>query len=161
MSVWSTHIASWKREKSCSGKGAFRHQKLHLSWSSAIQSAGCHPESHTSSRHAAQRPPPVALIKPFHTITSNVGVLGLYHIDIEANKPGKMIEHTEGRKNILTPYTDADWAHVNTQAEIGWNLSSFDPVTMACNKVIVCDTRATRAAGTHKGMFQFLKPYLY
>lgn len=105
--------------------------------------------------------PPVGLIKAFNTITSNVGVLGLYYIDPEEIKPDKMIEHTEGRKNILMPYTDADSAHVNTQTETAWDLSRFDPVTMACNKIIICDARTTRTSEDHKGIFPYPKPYLY
>ena len=98
--------------------------------------------------------PPIDLIKAFNSITSNVGVLGLYHIDrTEKKKPGKRIERTEGRKNILAPYMDLDEVNENAQTETAGDLSSLDPVTMACNSVIVCDTRSTRTGGTHKGKF--------
>lgn len=98
--------------------------------------------------------PPIDLIQAFNKITSNVGVLGLFHIDkTEKKKPRKMIERTEGRKNILAPYTNLDEVNVNAQTETAWDLSSLDPVTMACNSIIVCDTRSTRTAATHKGKF--------
>jgi len=80
--------------------------------------------------------PPAALIEAFNQLTAQLGVVGLYHIDKGENKPGKMIEHTEGRKNFLMPYTDADRAHLATQTETAWDLGSCDPVTMACNKII-------------------------
>lgn len=103
--------------------------------------------------------PPVGPIKVFNTITSNVGVLGLYYIDPEEIKPDKMIEHMEGSKNILIPYTGADCAYVNTQTETAWDQSRFDPVTMACNKMIVCNAQTTRTGRTHKGNFAYPKPY--
>lgn len=98
--------------------------------------------------------PPGALVEAFGRLTSHVGVLGLYHIDRTNDKPSKMIEHTEGRKNILMPYTDADRVHAATQAETAWDLSSLDPVTMACAKMVLCDTRTTRNSGRHKGRFE-------
>lgn len=95
--------------------------------------------------------PSAALFEAFYQLTSHIGVLGLYYIDKE-NKPAKMIEHTEGRKNILLPYTDADKGHEATQTLTAWDLTSLDPVTMACNKIIVCDSRTTREGAVHKGM---------
>ncbi len=97
--------------------------------------------------------PPASLIEAFDRLTSHVGVLGLYHIDKE-DKSSKMIEHTEGRRNILMPYTDADRAHEDTQTLTAWDLSCWDPVTMTCNEVIVCDSRTTRSGATHKGIYR-------
>ena len=98
--------------------------------------------------------PPAALIEAFNQLTAQIGVVGLYHIEKVESKPGKMIEHTEGRKNILMPYTDADRAHLATQTETAWDLGSYDPVTMACNSIIICDSRTTRSGATHKGIFE-------
>lgn len=94
--------------------------------------------------------PPTELIHSMHDITSQVGVLGLYYIGEDHEQPGKVIERTEGRKNILSPYTDEDEAHTESQTETAWDLSSFNPVTMACNKIIICDSRTTRAGAVHK-----------
>ncbi|KAI1126950.1 hypothetical protein F5Y10DRAFT_278468 [Nemania abortiva] len=93
--------------------------------------------------------PPEALLEAFNRLTSHVGVLGLYHIDKEDNC-SKAIEHTEGRKNILMPYTNADQAHEATQTLTAWDFGCRNPVTMACNKVIVCDSRVTRIGSKHK-----------
>ncbi|KAG5756989.1 hypothetical protein H9Q72_005616 [Fusarium xylarioides] len=95
--------------------------------------------------------PPVALVKALHQLTNHIGVLGLYHIDKDDNND-KVLERTEGRRNILSPYTEADEAHEATQVLTAWNLGSRDPVTMACNKVVICDSRTTRAGAVHKGM---------
>ena len=100
-------------------------------------------------------PPPVALFDAFKQLTSDIEVLGLYHIDNEGlEKPSKMIEHTEGRKNILRPFADGDLANTATQTQTAWDLGSLDPVTMACASIVVCDSRTTRGAATHKSMFE-------
>ena len=128
----------------------------------------CYPERWLSSGEPYEfttRPttsPPAPLIDAFHQLTSHVEVLGLYHIGNEGqDKPGKMVEYTEGRKNILRPFTDADRAHTATQTETAWNLGSLDPVTLACESIIICDSRTTRSGGVHKGMFEFsvLQPH--
>ncbi|MCJ1329842.1 hypothetical protein MMC10_006523 [Thelotrema lepadinum] len=116
--------------------------------------------------------PPVALVEAFNQLTVQLGVLdlvgelpgmlprmlpgllpssSLYHIDKGENKPGKMIEHTEGRMNFLMPYTDGDRAHLATQTETAWDLGNYDPVTMTSNTIVVCDSRTTRKGATHKG----------
>ncbi|KAF4943499.1 hypothetical protein FGADI_13375 [Fusarium gaditjirri] len=94
--------------------------------------------------------PPAALVEKLRLLTSQIGVLGLYHIDKDESND-KMLERTEGRRNILTPYTEEDKAHEATQILTAWNLGSYDPVTMACNKVVVCDSRTTRNGAVHKG----------
>lgn len=102
--------------------------------------------------------PPAALINALNQLTSHIGVLGLYHID-KGDKPAKMLEHTEGRKNILTPYTEADEAHETTQILTAWDLGWRDPVTMACNSIVICDSRTTRAGAVHKGNFAIPSPF--
>ncbi|KAI9780937.1 MAG: hypothetical protein M1835_004379 [Candelina submexicana] len=93
--------------------------------------------------------PPADLMKEFNDLTSHIGVLGLYYV---ANQhEGRMIEHSEGRKNILNPFTDADEARAANHTETAWNLGRGDPVTMTC--VIVCDTISTRSGGSaHKSL---------
>ncbi|KAI4173800.1 MAG: hypothetical protein LQ343_002735 [Gyalolechia ehrenbergii] len=93
--------------------------------------------------------PPAQLMEAFHELTARYGgVLGLYYV--HDAQQGKMIEYTEGRRNILMPYTGADEARAANQTETAWNLGRGDPVTMAC--VIVCDTITTRHGGAkHKG----------
>ncbi|KAK5629208.1 hypothetical protein RRF57_004923 [Xylaria bambusicola] len=98
--------------------------------------------------------PPAALVDALRQITSQVGVLGLYHIDKD-EECAKMLERTEGRSNILTPYTEVDVAHDATQVLTAWDLGSCDPVTMACNKVIICDARTTRNGSVHKGISSY------
>ncbi|KIH92543.1 hypothetical protein SPBR_03265 [Sporothrix brasiliensis 5110] len=93
--------------------------------------------------------PPTALFNALAQLTGRAGVLGLYHID-KSETADKMLEHTEGRKNILMPYTGADKAHAATQILTAWDLGSCNPVTMACNKVIICDSRTTRNGAVHK-----------
>ncbi|KAI9861045.1 MAG: hypothetical protein M1813_005474 [Trichoglossum hirsutum] len=91
--------------------------------------------------------PPADLMKAFNDLTSHIGVLGLYYIN--GQDEGKMVEHTEGRKNILNPLTDTDEARAVNHIETAWNLGKGDPVTMAC--VIVCDSRTSRGGAVHKG----------
>ncbi|KAG5294124.1 hypothetical protein I7I50_04757 [Histoplasma capsulatum G186AR] len=91
-------------------------------------------------------PPPAALLAAFNQLTSHIGVLGLYHIDNEDK--GRMVEHTDGRKNILTPLSEAS-AQLANHTETAWNLGKGDPVTMSC--MIVCDSRITRGSAAHKG----------
>lgn len=94
-------------------------------------------------------PPPPNLLDIFKQLAFPVGVLGLYYIDNEDK--GKMIEHTDGRMNILTPFVGTSEAPAVGYTETAWNLGKGDPVTMAC--VIVCDSRATRGGAVHKGVF--------
>ena len=94
--------------------------------------------------------PPPALVDEFNQLTSHIGVLGLYHVDNEGE--GKMIEHTEGRTNILMPYVDTIEASSGDIIETAWNLGKGDPVTMAC--VIVCDARVTRNSKKHFGTYR-------
>ncbi|KAJ6019510.1 hypothetical protein N7522_001577 [Penicillium canescens] len=91
-------------------------------------------------------PPPAALVDEFNRLTADIGVLGLYHIGDEIN--GKKIEYTEGRKNILLPFSDTDVSQAANYTETAWNLGKGDPVTMAC--MIVCDSRNTRDGSVHK-----------
>ncbi|KAJ5382384.1 hypothetical protein N7517_000295 [Penicillium concentricum] len=80
--------------------------------------------------------PPAALVDEFNSLTAVIGVLGLYHIGDEVN--GKMIEYTEGRRNILVPLSDTDESQASNHTETAWNLGKGDPVTIAC--MIVCDS---------------------
>ncbi|KAJ5971842.1 uncharacterized protein N7479_001760 [Penicillium vulpinum] len=91
-------------------------------------------------------PPPAALVDEFHRLTADIGVLGLYHIGDEVY--GKMIEYTEGRKNILVALSDTEESQSANHTETAWNLGKGDPVTMAC--MIVCDSRNTRDGSIHK-----------
>ena len=84
--------------------------------------------------------PPPDLTKAFNDLTSHIGMLGLYYIGNQDE--GKMIEYTDGRKNILSPFTDADEARAASHTETAWNLGKGDPVTMTCR--IYCDQRLTR-----------------
>lgn len=95
-------------------------------------------------------PPPAALFDEFHRLTADIGVLGLYHIGDEVH--GKMIEYTEGRKNILVALSDTEKPQAANHTETAWNLGKGDPVTMAC--MIVCDSRNTRDGSIHKGMYR-------
>ena len=98
--------------------------------------------------------PPADLIKAFNDCTSHIGVLGLYYVNDQHK--GKIIEYSEGRKNILYQSTVADEARAANHTETAWNLGKDDPVTMDC--VIVCDTRTTRAGGTHKCLLSNTRP---
>ncbi|KAL8825625.1 MAG: hypothetical protein Q9170_007720 [Blastenia crenularia] len=99
-------------------------------------------------------PPPAGLIQAFNTLTSHIGVLGLYYVSDEHQ--GRMIEHTEGRKNILKPSADTGQAGAaDNYTETAWNLGRDDPVAMAC--VIICDTRSTRGGAVHKGTRTHIK----
>ena len=100
--------------------------------------------------------PPAALLDGFRQLTSDVKVLGLYHIDRDhQQKANKMLEYTDGRKNILREFTDADQANGASHVLTAWDLGSFDPATTACEKVIYCDMISTRSGTgtTHKGEF--------
>ncbi|KAI9725705.1 MAG: hypothetical protein M1834_009751 [Cirrosporium novae-zelandiae] len=90
--------------------------------------------------------PPAELSNEFKRLTSHIGVLGLYHIDDKSES--KKIEYTEGRKNILRPFLEANRTQTINHIETAWNLGKGDPVTMAC--VIVCDSRTTRGGAVHK-----------
>ncbi|KAF2966551.1 hypothetical protein GQX73_g7028 [Xylaria multiplex] len=95
--------------------------------------------------------PPATLAQSMHNITLRAGVIGSHHIDKESKQSGKVIERTEGCKNILSPYTDEDRARIEIQTETAWDLSSLGPVTMTCNQIIICDSRTTRNGAVHKG----------
>ena len=82
--------------------------------------------------------PPAALLDGFRRLTSDVKVLGLYHIDRVQQKADKMLECTQGRKNVLMEFTDADQANAASHIATAWDLSSFDPVTVSCSVIIYC-----------------------
>ena len=94
--------------------------------------------------------PPPALMDEFSQLTSHIGVLGLYHVDNESK--GKMIEHTEGRTNILMPYVDTGKESTGDFTETAWNLGRGDTVTMAC--MIICDNIITRNQQYHKSTYE-------
>lgn len=98
--------------------------------------------------------PPAALVSEFNRLTAEIGVLGLYHVGDEVDT--KMIEHTEGRKNIMTPFLGTDESKTASHTETAWNLGKGDPVTMSC--MIICDSRTTRnGVAQHKGMHRLLR----
>ncbi|KAK0368161.1 hypothetical protein CLIM01_14481 [Colletotrichum limetticola] len=119
----------------------------------------CHPERWLPSGKPYEFttretvPPPADLLKSFNELTYGIDVLGLYHVDDK--NTGKMIEHTVGRKNILSSFDDPNALQPGDYIETAWDLGKGDPVTMTC--VIYCDTRSTRSGGTHKGTKSHVK----
>ncbi|EJD39385.1 hypothetical protein AURDEDRAFT_139316 [Auricularia subglabra TFB-10046 SS5] len=100
--------------------------------------------------------PPAALLAAFKDIVGDCGVLGLYHVDQE--RDGKWIEHTEGRKNILELCTDAHAGPGSTHTVTAWDFGSFDPVTLACNKIE--PLLSAEPASNVCGKSQFIAPTL-
>lgn len=98
--------------------------------------------------------PPAELFNEFRRITGFSDVLGLYYVDNEDRI--KKIEHTEGRKNILSPYPDDSQLQAANVAETGWNFGKGDPVTFGC--YFYCPVRVNRSGFTvHKGRGSFLR----
>ena len=63
-----------------------------------------------------------------------------------------MIEHTEGRMNILMPFVDTGEASSGDYTKTAWNLGNGDPVIMGC--IIVCNSRVTRGTVFHIGTYR-------
>ncbi|KAF7511031.1 hypothetical protein GJ744_005577 [Endocarpon pusillum] len=90
--------------------------------------------------------PPTELVSCFRAAVGELyEVLGLYYAG--TGKQIHQLERTEGRRNVLEDFCDAN---MNVERlETNWkDFGSGNPVTMTC--VIFCDTTTTRSGGYHK-----------
>lgn len=111
--------------------------------------------------------PPPDLVKNLGQIVGTDGVLGLYHIEKDGAaaegddgingatsvKPDeKLIEVTQGRKNIVQPMSDSEISEGVEQKGTAWDLGKVDPQTRGCAAVLHClvDYRGGHAVHTGK-----------